>query len=110
MSPDRDFLEDILVAARLAISYADGITREDLERNIEKQDSIIRRLAVIGEASTKLPEPIKTALPDIPWSSIIGLRNILVHQYWEIDFDELWVILQRDLPQLAAAIERYRTS
>ena len=109
MSPDRDFLEDIVVAARLAQSYAAAITREDLSDNIEKQDSIVRRLAVIGEASTKIPDDVKTALSEIPWSSIIGLRNILVHQYWELDLDELWTIIQRDLPELVDAIERYRS-
>lgn len=108
MSLERDFLEDILVAAQLVLSYAEGITRQDLELNIEKQDSIIRRLAVIGEASTKLPAGLKASLPQIPWSSVIGLRNILVHQYWEIDFDELWVIIKRDLPQLIDEIERLR--
>ena len=110
MSPDRDFLEDIVVAARLAQSYAATITRDELLSNIEKQDAIVRRLAVIGEASTKLPDHLKAELSNIPWSSIIGLRNILVHQYWEIDFDELWTIIHRDLPELVAAIERYRSS
>jgi uncharacterized protein with HEPN domain len=109
MSRDRDFLEDIVVAARLAQAYAATVTRDDLTQNIEKQDSIVRRLAVIGEASTKLPDSVKADLPAIPWSSIIGLRNILVHQYWELDLDELWLIIQRDLPALVDAIERYRS-
>jgi uncharacterized protein with HEPN domain len=110
MSPDRNFLEDILVAARLVLAYASGVSRDDLANNIEKQDSIVRRLAVIGEASTKLPEAVRAALPEIPWVSVIGMRNILVHQYWEIDFDELWLVVQRDLPRLIASIERYRSS
>jgi uncharacterized protein with HEPN domain len=109
MSPEREFLEDIVVAARLVLSYAEGISREQFEHNIEKQDSIIRRLAVIGEAATKLPPQIKAEISDVPWSSIIGLRNILVHQYWEIDLDELWVIVHRDLPVLIAHVERFRT-
>ncbi|MDP9193478.1 MAG: DUF86 domain-containing protein [Acidobacteriota bacterium] len=109
MSPDREFLEDIVVAARLAYSYAATITRDELSQNIEKQDSIVRRLAVIGEASTKVPDHVKADLPEIPWSSIIGLRNILIHQYWELDLDELWIIVQRDLPDLIGAIERYRS-
>lgn len=109
MSRDRDFLEDIVVAARLAQSYAATVTRDEFSRSIEKQDSIVRRLAVIGEASTKLPASVKADLPTIPWSSIIGLRNILVHQYWELDLDELWLIIERDLPLLVDAIERYRS-
>jgi uncharacterized protein with HEPN domain len=109
MSPERDFLEDIVVAAHLALRYVQGISRADVENNIEKQDAVIRRLAVIGEAATKVPESIKTALPQIPWPSLIGLRNILVHQYWEVDFYELWLIIQRDLPALIAAIEEFRS-
>jgi uncharacterized protein with HEPN domain len=76
MSRDRDFLEDIVVAARLAQSYAAGLTRDELSQNIEKQDSIVRRLAVIGEASTKVPPDVKADLAGIPWASIVGLRNI----------------------------------
>lgn len=110
MSRDRDFLEDIVVAARLIQAYAAGTTREELSGNIEKQDSIVRRLAVIGEASNRIPDHMKADLPEIPWSSIIGMRNILVHQYWELDLDELWIIIQRDLPELIAAIGRYRST
>jgi len=109
MSRERDFLEDIVVAARLAQSYAATVTRDELSQNIEKQDAIVRRLAVIGEASTKIPESVRANLRTIPWSSIVGLRNILVHQYWELDLDELWLIIQRDLPALVDAIERYRS-
>lgn len=87
MSRERDYLEDILVAARLVQSYAATTTRDELANNIEKQDSIVRRLAIIGEASTKVPEAMRAEFPGIPWSSIIGMRNILVHQYWEIDLD-----------------------
>jgi uncharacterized protein with HEPN domain len=109
MSPEREFLEDIVVAARLVLTYAKGVSREDFEHNIEKQDSIVRRLAVIGEAATKLSPHVREAIPDIPWPSVIGLRNILVHQYWEIDLDELWVIVHRDLPILLEKVERFRT-
>ena len=109
MSRDRDFLEDIVVAARLVQSYAATVTRDELSQNIEKQDSIVRRLAVIGEASSNIPKDVKAELSTIPWSSIIGLRNILVHQYWELDLDELWLIIQRDLPALVEAIEQYRS-
>jgi uncharacterized protein with HEPN domain len=92
------------------LSYAEGVSREELEHNIEKQDSIIRRLAVIGEAATKLTPEVRAATPEIPWPSIIGLRNILVHQYWEIDLDELWVIIHRDVPPLIEHVERFRSS
>jgi uncharacterized protein with HEPN domain len=53
---------------------------------------------------------VKADLGGIPWASIVGLRNILVHQYWELDLDELWIIIHRDLPELIATIERYRPS
>lgn len=85
MSPDREFLEDIVIAAGLIGVYTEGLTRDSFERNIEKQDAIVRRLAVIGEAATKVPPSLREEFHEIPWGAIIGLRNVLVHQYWELE-------------------------
>lgn len=65
-------------------------------------DAILRNLAVIGEAVKALPEESIAAMPEVPWASIAGLRNVVVHEYFRIDPD---IIVDNHLAQLAAAIE-----
>jgi len=64
------------------------------------QDAVIRDLEVIGEAGKRISDKLKDGYPDVPWRNIAGLRNILIHQYMEVDIAEVWNIIERDLPLL----------
>jgi uncharacterized protein with HEPN domain len=64
----------------------------------------LRHLQIIGEAASKLPEEVRNLAPDIPWHKIIGMRNILVHDYFAIDLDAVWNTVQRDIPSLEPAV------
>jgi uncharacterized protein with HEPN domain len=77
MSKDNAYLRDILDSAQAIRSYLAGVTREQLEQNQEKQDAVIRRYGIIGEAARHLSPAALKALPDIPWRHITGMRNIL---------------------------------
>ncbi len=77
MSKDNAYLRDILDSAKAIRSYLAGVTREQLEQNQEKQDAVIRRYGVVGEAARHLSPAALKALPDIPWRQITGMRNIL---------------------------------
>ena len=70
------------------------------------QDGVIYNLAVIGEAVKKLPKPLRTAYPTIPWKSVAGLRDIVIHDYDSTDIQKIWKIVERDLPPLRQTIER----
>jgi uncharacterized protein with HEPN domain len=70
------------------------------------QNWFLRHLQIIGEASRALPEEVRALAPEIPWSNIIGMRNILVHGYFEIDTDIVWNAATRDVPALKPAMER----
>lgn len=59
----------------------------------------------MGEAAARVSEPAREAHPQIPWSQIVGMRNVLVHVYFDIDHDQLWETVVRDLPPLTAALE-----
>jgi uncharacterized protein with HEPN domain len=65
-----------------------------------------RRAQIIGEASRSLPEDVRALAPEIPWSNIIRMRNILVHGYVDIDTDIVWEAATRDVPNLKPAVER----
>jgi uncharacterized protein with HEPN domain len=70
------------------------------------QSWFLRHLQIIGEASRGLPEDVRDLAPEIPWSNIIGMRNILVHGYFDIDTDIVWEAATRDVPALKPAVQR----
>lgn len=67
-------------------------------------DAILRNLAVIGEAVRALPEETKKNLPGVPWTSIAGLRNLVVHEYFRVESDLIRDIVDRELVRLARAV------
>lgn len=70
------------------------------------QSWFLRHLQIIGEAARALPEDVRGLAPEIPWSNIIGMRNILVHGYFDIDTGIVWDAAMRDVPAIKPAVER----
>lgn len=66
---------------------------------------MVHHLQILGEAAAKISDEFKARNPEIPWSKIIGMRNILVHDYFQIDIDIVWAVIEKDLPQLREMIE-----
>ncbi|MBU0607479.1 MAG: DUF86 domain-containing protein [Armatimonadetes bacterium] len=98
-------LRDILEAAEKISQYtADGDGQFRGEELV--QTWVLWHLQVIGEASAALPEQVRTQAPEVPWSRIVGMRNILVHQYFGVDLDVVWLAVSRDLPTLVATVTR----
>jgi len=101
---DRERLQDVLDAIARINKYADrGRTSFDQDELI--QTWIIHHIQIIGEASSKLSDELKAAYPDVPWAQIIAMRNILVHDYFGLDLEEVWSVVERDLPDLKRKIE-----
>jgi uncharacterized protein with HEPN domain len=69
-----------------------------------RQDAVIRKLAVIGEAVKQLSEAARTMRPEIPWKQIAGMRDQLTHHYFGVDLALVWRVVERDLPALKAAV------
>jgi len=70
------------------------------------QDAIIRQVAIIGQAVKRLSEDVKRTYPDIPWREIAGMRDILVHDYNDVDLDIVWAVVEKDLPALKAVVQK----
>ena len=100
----RIFLDHILESIRLARDYASGLSRQALFESRQAQDAIVHRLQIIGEAVKNLPEEIRAGHSEVPWSDIARMRDILVHAYFDVDLDEVWAVVQRDLPELEKKI------
>ena len=83
-------LQDILSAARLIASYVQGVTEADFLTNTQKQNAIIRRLEIIGEAAVHLSEQTREAIPELPFRKMRGMRKIVAHDYANVNLKIVW--------------------
>ena len=105
MSRDKILLQHMLDAAKEALSFASGKTRTDLETNRMLVLSLVKDIEIIGEAASRVSEEFKASYPQIPWQEIIGMRNRLIHVYFDVDLDVLWSTVTKNLPQFVAEFE-----
>lgn len=98
------YLDDILKAAKRIAKYIKGFTLEKLKKDSLVVDGVVRNLEIIGEAAKNIPTNIKDKYPDIEWKKIAGLRDILAHEYFGVDLEVLWDIIQNKLPVLRKQI------
>lgn len=106
MRRDMAYFIDIAEAAKLALSYVSNMTLEQFLEDIQCQDSVIRRLEIIGEAARRISEESRRTYPDLPWKEMTGMRNLLIHDYDEVDMYLVWQTVQKDLPDLLSRIEK----
>lgn len=100
----RLYLEDILESARNIRQYAGDLPYEELVKDKMRIDAIVRNFEVIGEAAGKIPEDIRRAHPSVEWRKIADFRNVLAHEYFQIDFEIMWDVMKNKLPALIAGI------
>lgn len=100
------YIKDILEAARLIQEYTEAVRYEDFVTNVEKQNSVLRRIEIIGEATKRIPPSIQREYPHLPWREIAGTRDIIVHEYFRVDVDLVWDMVQKDIPELITTVER----
>ena len=105
MRRDDSYLLDMLAAARQAARFAENMTYAAFERSDLHQNAIFKTLEVVGEAASRVSEATRESHTGIPWREIVGLRNRIVHAYFDIDIEVVWRIVQEDLPALIAQLE-----
>jgi uncharacterized protein with HEPN domain len=93
-------------AAREALSFAAGRQRSDLDNDRQLALAILKCIEIVGEASAAISAETTSRYPEVPWRQIRGMRNRLVHGYYEIDLDVVWDTVAHDLGPLVAALER----
>lgn len=102
----RLYLEDMLEFCQMLQSYTAGQTLASWSADAMRRDASLHRLALIGEAATRVPMEIRQMAPDIPWRQIVGVRNRLKHAYPATDASVIWAIVSNELPGLAASLGR----
>ncbi len=105
MRRDDAYLLDILIAARKALKFVEGVDRNEFEDNEIIQNAVMRPLEIIGEAAARISSKFRKAHPEIPWKDMVGLRNRLIHEYFRIEYGAVWDTIQNDLPALIVQIE-----
>ena len=102
---DRSYLLDMLVAARDAMAFAKGLSYDEFATDRRSQLAILKSVEIVGEAASRLSAETKERHPDIPWREIAGMRNRLVHAYFDIDLRLVWETVDSDVPVLVAQLE-----
>ncbi len=103
---DKIRLKHMLDAARLARDFAVGKNRKDLDKDIELVLAIIKAIEIIGEAANKVTDECQNEYPQIPWMEIIGMRNRLIHAYFDIDLDIVWQTVTKEIPEVIVELEK----
>jgi len=96
----RVYLDDILEATRKITAYTGSHSKATFLEDEKTLDAVVRNLEVIGEAVKKLPEDLRVQHSAVEWKKIAGLRDILIHEYFGLDSEIVWDIVQNKVPAL----------
>ena len=102
---DPDFLADILEASIRAQKYISGLDYDGFMSDTKTQDAIIRTLEIVGEATKQLTPELRDSHANIPWKSMAGMRDRLIHDYFGVNLDIVWEVVTTDLPAIEAEIK-----
>lgn len=103
---DTTHLNHMLDAAREASTFIEGKTRESLNEDRMLELSLVRLIEIIGEAASMVSQEKRAEVTQIPWRQVIGMRNRLIHSYFAIDLDVLWLTMTEDLEPLIEELTR----
>ena len=109
MRPDRLYLADILGAANAIADFLERVEEERFTADGLLQSAVLQKLMVIGEAASRVSSELRERHPQVEWRTIVGLRNVVAHQYFAIEWSLIWTTAIQDVPalreQISAIIE-----
>ena len=101
------WLRDMVVWSRKSIAILGDQSFDELMQHEEKRLALVRCIEVIGEAGNKVSGTVKAALPAVPWPAMYGMRNRLIHDYGNTNYEVVYDVVTGDLPHLSAAIAAF---
>ena len=100
----RDYLRHILVEADYLIGRSEGLSFEAFSADETLRRAFVRSLEIIGEATKKVPDDFRAANPDVEWRAMAGMRDVLIHDYFGVDFELVWDVVHNRIPALRGQI------
>lgn len=104
------YISDIIDAIEHIEAYCASENEANFSQDTLLQDAVIRRFQIIGEAAGKIPDALRRKFPNIPWKKIVAQRNLIIHDYATVRSEEVWMVIQKDLPALKTqlvAVKKY---
>ena len=101
-----DYIEDILEAMSNAIEFTKDMSYDEFVKDTKTVYAVIRAIEIIGEAVKNIPEDIRKKYPDIPWRSMAGMRDKVIHAYFGVKIERVWEVVKRDIPNLKPIFEK----
>ena len=102
-------IDDICECLKKIQIYTMDIAENEFEINEEKQDAVIRRLEIIGEAVKNVPDSVREKYPEIPWRNLAGLRDVVIHQYFGVSIGMIWKVAKVDVPKLKRQFRKIKS-
>ncbi|KJR97796.1 MAG: nucleotidyltransferase [Desulfobulbaceae bacterium BRH_c16a] len=102
------YLDDMIKFCKKVLSYTEQLDQKGFETDEKSYDATLRKLELLGEAATHIPDAIRESSSSIPWRQVVATRNRLIHGYLGIDNDILWSIIQEDIPVLLQELEKLK--
>ncbi|MBM3261763.1 DUF86 domain-containing protein [Candidatus Kaiserbacteria bacterium] len=99
-------LGDIIESCDRIMANVNSVAIEAFRDDVNMQDAVIRRFEIIGEATKKIPEDIRSRYPDVPWKEATGFRDVLIHDYPNVVIDEVYFTGKNQLPDFCEQIKR----
>ena len=100
-------LRDILDSALAIRAYLNGVNQSAFLENYEKQDAVLRRFEIIGEAASRLSPETKDTFSNLPFRSMRGMRNVIAHDYGDVDIDMVWKTATNDLDEIIDTLSQH---
>jgi uncharacterized protein with HEPN domain len=106
MKDDSIYIDHILQSIHRIHTYISGKDRDSFDRDYMAQDAVVRQLEIIGEATKRISKEFRVKYPDVPWSDMAGMRDVLIHDYLDVDIDIVWKTASEDIFNLKELLEK----
>jgi uncharacterized protein with HEPN domain len=104
--PNESYLKDIVDSSSLIVQYTQNLNFQEFENDMMKFLAVSRLLEIIGEATKNLSNDFKSKYPNVPWKKMAGLRDVIIHDYQELNREMIFKIAFEDIPKLLKELQR----